>query len=165
MKSPSIFANDSYGFSLFQSCTHISVISLSIPICIGISFFLMFRFFLVSVCTFIWYQVNTINITNCTFLCAYFSLLVRYQVNTINILQIVAKKHINTISNIVFCLLLSSSQISLLVLIDMIWRLYQYLDFSSPELKTQMSFSGNLLQNLIIILIQNIPIWRYLTFV
>lgn len=121
--------------------------------------------FLVSVCTFIWYQINTINITNCTFLCACFSFLVRYQVNTINILQIVARKHINTISNIVFCLLLSSSQISLLVLIDMIWRLYQYLDFSSPELRTQISFSGYLLQNLIIILIQNIPIWRYLTFV
>lgn len=108
MKSPSMFADDSYGFSLF---THISVISLSIPIRIGISFLKCFIFSRLCVHFYLLvrYQVNTINIKKLhVSVYVYFSLLVSYQANTINILQIVARKHINTISNITFCLLLSS---------------------------------------------------------
>lgn len=93
------------------TCTHISVISLSIPIRIGISFLKCFIFSRLCVHFYLLvrYQVNTINIKKLhVSVYVYFSLLVSYQANTINILQIVARKHINTISNITFCLLLSS---------------------------------------------------------
>lgn len=110
-----MFADDSYGFSLFNYSninlyTHISYL-VKYPDPYRYLLFEMFYFSRLCVHFYLLvrYQVNTINIKKLhVSVYVYFSLLVSYQANTINILQIVARKHINTISNITFCLLLSS---------------------------------------------------------